>query len=291
MLLTVLAALMLSLFGLLAAGKPSQAIVGGTEVKPVGKYPFMVALLYGKDPAKNPQRNLFCGGTLIDKDSVLTAAHCVQGISTGDLKAGKLKVIVGATHLGVDQGVVGDVSRALPHPGYNRNPDNGYDAAVLTLEQPVRNPKTVHLATLFQDYLEQPGRAATAAGWGKTWTLGRQVSWMREVQVPIRTDKDAESAYNSKGKKVYFRNLMVPAGNQRAGVYKGDSGGPLFAKDHKGRYTQIGIVSFGTNVYGRLYCDILLEQCPDVYTEANNPSIRKFITSAKKDTSPGAMLR
>jgi len=50
----------------------SPMIVGGTAV-PNGKYPFMAYLkLY-----RNGKRSGFCGGSLIDQDSVLTAAHCL----------------------------------------------------------------------------------------------------------------------------------------------------------------------------------------------------------------------
>ncbi len=45
--MVVLAALMVSVFALLGGGKPTRAIVGGTEVKPADKYPFMVRWCMG----------------------------------------------------------------------------------------------------------------------------------------------------------------------------------------------------------------------------------------------------
>src|SRR5215207_9183860 len=65
----------------------SPMIVGGTAV-PNGKYPFMVYIeLY-----RNGKRSGFCGGSLIDRDSVLTAAHCLKN-TTGAV------VVVGRTDL------------------------------------------------------------------------------------------------------------------------------------------------------------------------------------------------
>ncbi len=51
----------------------SPMIVGGTEV-PNGKYPF-VALM--DVDTRDGQHITSCGGSLIDQDSVLTAAHCI----------------------------------------------------------------------------------------------------------------------------------------------------------------------------------------------------------------------
>ncbi|KAI0236412.1 Tryptase gamma, partial [Massospora cicadina] len=62
----------LAVFGLswLALGQESR-IVGGVEVKPAFKYPWMVAIFrYGE---------YWCGGTLVAEDLVVTAAHCMGG--------------------------------------------------------------------------------------------------------------------------------------------------------------------------------------------------------------------
>jgi trypsin len=189
-LLVVLAALMVSVFALLEGGKPTRAIVGGIEVKPADKYPFMVALVYGWGPSTDPRRHFLCGGTLIDKDSVLTAAHCIrQHVDDPNLRR-HLAVIAGAKELDVGQGVVRDVTHIWVHDRFNLDPNAQaqvmkYDAAVLTLSQPMPNPKTIHLATSSEDYLEKSGRKVTVTGWGFTKTGGKVSGRLREVQVPI----------------------------------------------------------------------------------------------------------
>ena len=115
----------------------SPLIVGGTAV-PNGNYPFIAALLDKRRPG-DAFDELFCGGTLIDKDSVLTAAHCLV-----NPKPDKLQVVVGRTALNQNRGQLRSVSRRFIQPRYN---GNGYDAAVLKLRRAVKGIKPIKLAT------------------------------------------------------------------------------------------------------------------------------------------------
>src|SRR5215208_5401275 len=139
----------------------------------------------------------FCGGTLIDKDSVLTAAHCLL-----KPKPDKLEVVVGRTALNQNRGQLRSVSRRFIHPRYN---GNGYEAAVLKLRRAVKGIKPIKLATAKQNNLEKPGHILTAAGWGvvKQRKVRPDISpkRMREVSVPVVSDSRAKRAYQSKGLK------------------------------------------------------------------------------------------
>src|ERR671911_1364858 len=241
----------------------SPMIVGGIAV-PNGKYPFMAALLDKRRPG-DAFDQLFCGGTLIDKDSVLTAAHCLV-----NAKPDKLQVVVGRTALNQDRGLLRSVSRRFIHPRYN---GNGYDAAVLKLSRPVKGIKPIKLATAKQNNLEKPAHILTAAGWGvmkqRPDILPKR---MHEVSVPVVSDSRAKRAYQSQGPK-YLPSLNVAAGKKGKSPCFGDSGGPLF---DSGSRTQVGITSHGA-----------VQKCgtaryPVVYTEVNNPNIRNFILSAAK---------
>ena len=237
----------------------SPMIVGGTAV-PNGKYPFITYVKLYRDG----KRSGFCAGSLIDRNSVLTAAHCLLN-TTGAV------VVVGRTEIGKkNRGQEIGASRPFIHPRYL---GNGYDAGVLKLRRPVKGIKPIKLATAKQNKLEKPGHILTTAGWGvmkqRPDILPKRV---HEVSVPVVSDSRAKRAYQSQGPK-YLPSLNVAAGKKGKSPCFGDSGGPLF---DSGSRTQVGITSHGA-----------VQKCgtaryPVVYTEVNNSNIRNFILSAAK---------
>jgi secreted trypsin-like serine protease len=243
----------------------SPMIVGGIAV-PNGKYPFMAALLDKRRPG-DAFDELFCGGTLIDKDSVLTAAHCLV-----NAKPDKLQVVVGRTALNQNRGLLRSVSRRFIDPRYN---GNGYDAAVLKLSRPVKGIRPIKLATAKQNNLEKPGHILRAAGWGvvkqRPGPFDIRPKRMHEVSVPVVSDSRAKRAFQSQGLK-YLPSLQVAAGKKGNGACFGDSGGPLF---DSGSRTQIGITSHGAGGCGQA-------RYPAVYTEVNNAQIGKWILRVAK---------
>jgi secreted trypsin-like serine protease len=306
----LVAAMVVSFFVVVQSGEAKQVadkniyepqIIGGTEV-PNGKYPFMTFVNVG-----TPKVSISCGGTLIDQDSVLTAAHCFYNPNTGNILEDKLLVqaFVGRTVRSSNQGQMRFAKQVYIHPAYNNlSLNSSYDAAVIELRSPVSGIQPIKLATSKQNNLEKPGRKATVAGWGNTIAEVSNVPGgpeypdrMHEAQVPIVSDSKADKAwkdYRLDNKLVgdYVPPLMVAAGGKDKGTCQGDSGGPLFvarAPDGDGdngddddngdnggsggKYTQIGIDSFGA-----IGC-VVKENIPAAYTEVNNPSIRSFITN------------
>jgi secreted trypsin-like serine protease len=251
-----------------ADGGIQPQVVGGEPV-PNGDYPFVASLgdvTYGA----TAYRRHFCGASLIDHNSVLTAAHCVEGTPKWPLR-----VTVGRTVLSGSGGQTRRVSRIVIHPSRFTGVSNRtYDAAVLTLNNPVRGIPAIRLAGISQDALEKPGRLATVAGWGNTIKQpprGNNGSSypdrMRVARVPIVSDARARDVYRHS----FVGSLMVAAGGEGKDTCSGDSGGPMFARQADKRY-QIGITSFGRGCGARGF--------PGVYTEVNAHAIRAFIVNA-----------
>ena len=253
-------------------GGAQPQVVGGEPV-PDSRYRF-VAALRDITRGNTVYQQQFCGGTLIDRNSVLTAAHCLESVT-----APQLRVTVGITNLREPkQGQTRSVERITRHPRYiNSAISFRYDAAVLTLDRRIRNIRAAKIPATDANGFEDPGDEATIAGWGSTVKQPsnddpRYPARMQAARVPIVSDETALRAY---GADDYEPSLMLAAGREGKDTCQGDSGGPIFVRKPNGRIAQLGITSFGNGCGAKNF--------PGVYTEANSEGIRPFIYRAAEN--------
>ncbi|MBZ4419774.1 DUF1986 domain-containing protein [Myxococcus sp. RHSTA-1-4] len=211
----------------------ASEIIGGT-VADVGEYPWQAQLSV-------PGYSHYCGGSLIDSDWVLTAAHCVEGLSAGSF----------TVRLGLHQRSAPDsyvqtrgVRRVVRHPSYNSwTLEN--DVALLELSTPVTyTPRVQPIALRETD--AAVGATARVSGWGNTSPGSGASDLLMETLLPVQDTATCNSAGTL---PATVRDSMVCAGylNGTSGGCHGDSGGPLVVESGRfsGGWEQIGIVSWG----------------------------------------------
>lgn len=206
-------------------------IVGGEEAKP-HSLPYQVSL-QGLDGGH------FCGGSIIGEDVVLTAAHCVENMSTNP----NLQVHVGAHNIKQSVGERIKVATVYSHKEY---PGLSKDVAVLKLAKKItdKNAKAIKLADqAFFDANLKPGVKMTVSGWGALQSGGSAPDKLMQVDVPYVTNEvcNASAAYNGKVQATEMCGGYKEGGKDSC---QGDSGGPLVVKV-KEEYVQVGVVSWG----------------------------------------------
>uniref|UniRef100_A0A3P9L3B4 Peptidase S1 domain-containing protein n=1 Tax=Oryzias latipes TaxID=8090 RepID=A0A3P9L3B4_ORYLA len=207
----------------------NNRIVGGQDA-PAGFWPWQVSLQGSRH---------FCGGSLINNQWVLTAAHCFpSGSASGVTVVLGLQSLQGSNPNNVSR----TITRLILHENYNSN-DN--DIALLQLSSPVN----------FTNYITPVCLSATnstfysgvntwVTGWGN---IGSGVSLpapqtLQEVQVPIVGNRRCKCSYGASS----ITDNMMCAGLLAGGKdsCQGDSGGPLVIKQNN-LWIQAGVVSFG----------------------------------------------
>ena len=208
-----------------------QEIVGGTPAVK-GELPFQVSL-------QSSSGSHFCGGSLIKKNWVLTASHCVQGSSS-------MKIVVGLHDQKDLKGTeTFTAKKIVAHPQFNSSTLD-YDYALIQLSGDSKF-RTIDLNRIEMNISDDPSKASNVwtSGWGTTSQGSFQLpNILNKVEVPLVTAAlcNAPASYNGQ-----ITDRMICAGLVQGGKdsCQGDSGGPLFVRQTSGDFLLVGVVSWG----------------------------------------------
>lgn len=218
-------------------------IVGGTPANP-GQWASVVAL-FKRDAFEG--RMSVCGGTLISRRFVLTAAHCVDRETPENIFFRE-----GATDLSV-AGRTLQAARIIVHPDYRRpsrtRPMHN-DMALIELALDAQSPPQALLANSAIATAVKPGSLSTVVGFGATEQTrgftgfsGAGSDYLLQVDVPIVSQPRCIRRYGAEN----ITAATICAGLEQGGQdsCQGDSGGPLFMALRTGQMAQVGVVSWG----------------------------------------------
>uniref|UniRef100_A0A8C5F1S1 Kallikrein-14-like n=1 Tax=Gopherus evgoodei TaxID=1825980 RepID=A0A8C5F1S1_9SAUR len=143
-------------FPLTPSGVNQESLLCNTRI--IGGYPCEKTLPW--QAAIFDSVRLYCGGVLISKDWVLTAAHCqLPGITNVRLGEYNLRQLDETEQLRM-------AAKLIPHPNYNSaNKDN--DIMLIKLITPVQTNNNVHPIALANS-AAPPGSVCQVSGWGTT---------------------------------------------------------------------------------------------------------------------------
>ncbi|MFF2848575.1 serine protease [Streptomyces sp. NPDC058001] len=218
-----------------------SVVIGGHPVD-VADSPWVVALS-SRDRFGGTRAGQFCGGVVIGRTTVLTAAHCLgrEVLGASGRTPGDLKVIAGRSDLRSSGGVEIPVRSVRVNPRYDSTTNSG-DVALVTLSKQLPEGYVISVAGE-GDSASKPGTPASVYGWGDTTGRGGYARMLHSAQIQVLPDALCEAAYPGNADGAYRADSMLCAGEEEGGrdACQGDSGGPLVAH---GRL--IGLVSWGS---------------------------------------------
>lgn len=223
-------------------------VVGGVPAEPAA-WPWMALIGYTDNLG---ELSFKCGGSIITKRHVLTAAHCIRAdLTTVRLGEHNLDTDAEAQHIDIA------VIKVIRHPKYDKK-DGHTDLAILVVDQDISFSRSIMPICI---PTEEPVRTRNyegytpfIAGWGRTQEGGTSANILQELQIPVLPNTKCAERYKVQRRLIsekQFDDAVLCAGYLTGGKdsCQGDSGGPLMipnrGPDGETYYFQIGIVSYG----------------------------------------------
>jgi len=248
---------------------PGSRIVNGKIIKD-NSWPWLAAMVK-YDPNDNTLYQ-FCGSTVINKDWIVTASHCVADDSQS-VMVRTIRIVPGSEDLLAavkSKGIAAllKITKVIVHPQYDQPAGStNNDIALIKLASPLTFTSEIKPACLPNEPLNATvNRAgilknkynnrpvAFVAGWGHQQeggapqsssgpVIGAGSDVAKQVDIEMYTNADCKSRLRG----YTFTDQMICGGFEQGGKdsCQGDSGGPLVQKGANGAYELSGVVSWG----------------------------------------------
>lgn len=263
----------------------NEKVIGGRTVSGYA-YPFMVALIKAETALGNEANGMFCAGTLVTNEFVMTAAHCLNSGAGADMKRRAARDI--NVYVAGDGFRSGDrIGVRSVHVHENFNPiTKSNDIALIFLDRIPEERNAISKVYLpkqvGQDQEMKGGQLFDLLGWGATEKNGDtneklQIVAIKSIDKAACTQKllnlrmkrveilfqeaqkvlgFTQEAYNyiveysKKEAKVIVSNDVICAATSSSGdACQGDSGGPLFVSSFKDQHV-IATTQYGIVSWG-----------------------------------------
>ncbi|XP_046446262.1 serine proteinase stubble-like isoform X1 [Daphnia pulex] len=219
-------------------GKPVYRwpkIVSGENAR-LGQWPWQVTL------QEKTRRGYFhkCGASLLSKDWVITAAHCLSNVQPESL----LVRMGGIDFASVEDKWIESRVQPVQHPQFNIH-TQANDIALLKLLTPLVAYQSSTLPICLPDKdMEFDGDQSFVSGWGRLGEKSPISTRLQYVGVPIINNTECQKIYQSIHKKIDRQSICAGYPEGLKDSCEGDSGGPMMVYK-RGRWVLAGIISWG----------------------------------------------
>ncbi|XP_046819201.1 CLIP domain-containing serine protease 2-like [Vespa crabro] len=254
----------------------TDRIIGGKNAN-MGAYPWIARIGYiivKSNPINFKGLDFICGGTLINKYNVVTAAHCVTNLpkwlKITDVRLGEYNTM---TDPDCEKGYCAEPVQDIKiksinvHKDYN-HPKFRNDIAIIRLDKPaIYNEFVIPICMPHSDLLKKDytGEMVEVAGWGiYDIETSKSSKLLQTITMPIQETRKCKEIFKTRA-TISDQQICV-GGVIGIDSCRGDSGGPLMKVetiDELPKYYIIGIVSFGVQDCGAT-------TSPGVYTKISH---------------------
>ncbi|TMW46141.1 hypothetical protein DOY81_008778 [Sarcophaga bullata] len=192
-----------------------------------GQLPYQVGL-----HVRNYKSSLWCGGSLIGSQWVLTAAHCTIDAVSVTVYLGSIQRSYGTTHTVSRQNII-------IHHGYNGYSTNNDIALIQIPAVSLNSPyiQTVKLPSITNYPIAYTGENVIVSGWGRTNTDYYGSKYLQWARLQVITNNVCAAAF---GSQIISATICVSTPGGVSTCF-GDSGGPMVLENSK---VLIGVASF-----------------------------------------------